>query len=366
MVLNIFPRGKKPETAPAKEAVATLPEPSPEVMESLDNGAENGDEPKKRPTRRGSRGGRGRTRATGADSLDDGIEEAPEAVADIEVAPAKAPRRASRAKAVVAAPESGAPADEPVVADDAAAAEAPVAAPRSRRGTPRQQTEIKAREESPTSPVAAPEPRGGRAASSSADGNLVRAIEQQSRQIEQLIEAVRRGGSGGGGISAAPPARVGVFVDAANVELASDRLRARFDWRKILDMLTRDRQLVRAIAYSPVHDDPGVSIETQRFVEPFLDKGYKVVTKPLKRFQDGTIKANVDIEMALDVMEMLDRLDVVCLISGDGDFQRLVEVVQSKGVRVEVVAVGNSTAGNLRKAADHYIDLQQHLRDIRA
>ena len=49
-------------------------------------------------------------------------------------------------------------------------------------------------------------------------------------------------------------------------------------------MLTRDRQLVRAIAYSPVHDDPGVSIETQRFVEPFLGKGYKVFTKPLKRF----------------------------------------------------------------------------------
>lgn len=370
MVLNIFPRGKKPETAPAKEAVAALPEPSPEVMESLDNSAENGDEPKKRPTRRGSRGGRGRARVPGADALDDGVEEAPEAVA--EAAPVKAPRRASRAKAVVEAPEADSSAADAPAEATASATEAPqeAAAPRSRRGTPRQQSESKAREESAPpaegrAPMAASEPRGGRASGGSADGNLVRAIEQQTRQIEQLIEAVRRGG-GGGAASAAPPARVGVFVDAANVELASDRLRARFDWRKILDMLTRDRQLVRAIAYSPVHDDPGVSIETQRFVEPFLDKGYKVVTKPLKRFQDGTIKANVDIEMALDVIEMLDRLDVVCLISGDGDFQRLVEVVQSKGVRVEVVAVGNSTAGNLRKAADHYIDLQQHLRDIRA
>ena len=366
MVLNIFPRGKKPEVAPAKETVAALPEPSPEVMESLDNGAENGDEPKKRPTRRGSRGGRGRTRATGADALDDGIEEIPEVALEAEAAPAKAPRRASRAKTVVAAPEAETPTDETPAAADVPTADPPVVAPRSRRGTPRQQAESKPREESASVEGRSSEPRGGRGTSGPTDGNLVRAIEQQSRQIEQLIEAVRRGGSGGGGIAAAPPARVGVFVDAANVELASDRLRARFDWRKILDMLTRDRQLVRAIAYSPVHDDPGVSIETQRFVEPFLDKGYKVVTKPLKRFQDGTIKANVDIEMALDVMEMLDRLDVVCLISGDGDFQRLVEVVQSKGVRVEVVAVGNSTAGNLRKAADHYIDLQQHLRDIRA
>ena len=109
-----------------------------------------------------------------------------------------------------------------------------------------------------------------------------------------------------------------------------------------------------------------VSIETQRFAEPFLGKGYKVVTKPLKRFADGTIKANVDIELALDIMEMLDRLDVVCLVSGDGDFQRLVEVVQGKGVRVEVVAVGSSTAANLRNAADHYIDLQSVLPKIRA
>lgn len=197
---------------------------------------------------------------------------------------------------------------------------------------------------------------------------ILKAIEQQSRQIDQLMrmqeEAARRGGNSGAAASA-PPARVGVFVDAANVELASDRLRARFDWKKILEMLTRDRQLVRAIAYSPVHDDPGVSIETQRFVEPFLGKGYKVVTKPLKRFADGSIKANVDIEMALDVIEMADRLDVVCLISGDGDFQRLVEVVQSKGVRVEVVAVGSSTASNLRNAADYYIDLQSRLKDVK-
>ena len=165
---------------------------------------------------------------------------------------------------------------------------------------------------------------------------------------------------------AAPPARVGIFVEVANVELAGDRLRARFDWGKILHLLTRDRQLVRAIAYSPVHDDPGVSIETQRFVEPFLERGYKVVTKPLKRFADGSIKANVDIELALDVIEMLNRLDVVVLMSGDGDFQRLVEVVQSKGVRVEVVAVGSSTASNLRHAADHFMDLQARLKDVRA
>ncbi len=95
------------------------------------------------------------------------------------------------------------------------------------------------------------------------------------------------------------------------------------------------------------------------------NEGFKIVTKPLKRFQDGSIKANVDIELALDVVAMTERLDVVCLVSGDGDFEKLVELVQGKGVRVEVVSFGSSTAGNLKQAADSFIDLQSRLRDVR-
>ncbi|MXY87818.1 MAG: NYN domain-containing protein [Dehalococcoidia bacterium] len=153
--------------------------------------------------------------------------------------------------------------------------------------------------------------------------------------------------------------RVGVFVDSANVELARDRTRGGrpIDWGLVLDRVTEGRRLVRAIAYSPVHDDPGVSRETQRFVEPFLGKGFKIVTKPLKRFADGSIKANVDIELALDVITMADRLDVAVLASGDGDFQHLVEVLQSRGIRVEVAGLGQSVAGNLKRAADQYIEL---------
>jgi len=197
--------------------------------------------------------------------------------------------------------------------------------------------------------------------------SVLRAIDIQNRQVEHLIqlqeEMAKRIGSGASVV--APPLRVGVFVDAANVELAIDRLRTRLDWGKVLKVLTDGRRLVRAMAYSPIHDDPTVSMETQRFVEPFLDKGYKIVTKPLKRFQDGTIKANVDIELALDIITMLDRLDVVCLVSGDGDFQRLVEVVQSRGVRVEVVGVGTSVAGNLRNSADAFIDLATRTRELK-
>ena len=260
----------------------------------------------------------------------------------------RAPRR-SRAKAA----ETAEPADG-VVAD-------PVAAPAARKPSSRKAATPAL--EDPEAAPAAPARKGKAAAGdhSAADfASLVRLVEAQGKQLEQLTrnqEAVLKRANGSSSGSSAPPARVGVFVDAANVELAIDRMRGRVDWGKVLNLLTENRTLVRATAYSPVHDDPNVSIETQRFAEPFLRKGYKVVTKPLKRFADGTIKANVDIEMACDIIEMLDRLDVVCLVSGDGDFQRLVEVIQGKGVRVEVVAVGTSTASSLRNAADQFTDL---------
>lgn len=348
MVLNIFPRRKEtPEESPAQRQ-PVQPEPSPEALA----------QPPRRTIRRVPRAAAPETEPTTTTT-------------DEAAAPAPRARRAPRAKPPVAAAE-----EAPVVADaiidavppvDGVAPEVPVGdrppGRRRRRGRG-------------GAGAGALAPEGGDAESGStatsggdsSNAGILKALDRQSRQIEQLIhlqqDIARRGGAPGAP-AGAPPARVGVFVDVANVELASDRLRARFDWKKILDILTKDRTLVRAIAYSPVHDDPGVSIETQRFVEPFLDKGYKIVTKPLKRFQDGSVKANVDIELALDVIEMLDRLDVVCLASGDGDFQRLVEVVQAKGVRVEVIAVGTSTAANLRHAADLYIDLQSRLQDVR-
>ncbi len=329
MVLNIFPRRERPQTAPAIEPEPTLPEPTPEAL----------DEPLKKTTRRGTRGGRGR-RKPGAEGLETSGAETAEEETTAPPAPAARPRRARGAAKPPVEPEVSSEEEQ------APAAPAPRRAAAARKPAP-----VAAAEAGPVDLAA-----------------LVRTIENQGRQIEQLIRATEdsgRRGSSGATASGAPPARVGVFVDAANVELAFDRLRARADWRKVLALLTDGRNLVRAIAYSPVHDDPGVSLETQRFAEPFLGKGYKVVTKPLKRFADGTIKANVDIEMALDIIEMLDRLDVVCLVSGDGDFQRLVEVVQAKGIRVEVAAVGTSTAANLRNAADSYIDLQGVLAKIR-
>ena len=159
--------------------------------------------------------------------------------------------------------------------------------------------------------------------------------------------------------------RLGIFVDVPNVMYAAERLRVKLDFAKVLEFLLRGRELVRASAYAPISDDPQARLETQKFVQPFVDTGYRVVTKPLKRFADGSMKANFDVELAIDILTMSERLDIVTLVSGDGDFRRLVELVQSKGVRVEVVAFGQSTAAELRAVADEYVDFNDHLTELR-
>ncbi len=172
--------------------------------------------------------------------------------------------------------------------------------------------------------------------------------------------------SGAGRASAlADRPRIGIFVDVPNIMYAAERERVALDYGKVLDFIIGNRELVRASAYAPISDDPDEELETQKFVQPFTDLGYRIVTKPLKRYSNGTIKANFDVELAIDVLTMSDRLDIVVLLSGDGDFRRLVEIVASKGVRVEVVAFGNSTAAELRAVADEYTDLNDHLKELR-
>ena len=165
---------------------------------------------------------------------------------------------------------------------------------------------------------------------------------------------------------ALPLPRVGIFVDVPNVMYAAERRGISIDFGRLLGFLSRSRELVRASAYAPISDDPGVPLAGQKFVQPFVDHGYRIVTKPLKRFADGSIKANFDVELAIDILTMSDRLDVVSLVSGDGDFRRLVELVASKGVRVEVVAFAESTSADLRAVADEYVDLGANLGEFQA
>jgi uncharacterized LabA/DUF88 family protein len=191
--------------------------------------------------------------------------------------------------------------------------------------------------------------------------SALKGLQGSLSAIENRLATIERTSEG-----ATDRPRAGIFVDVPNVMYAAERMRTSLDFGRLLEYLSRDRELVRASAYAPISDDPMARLETQRFVQPFSGIGYRIVTKPLKRYADGSIKANFDVELAMDVLTMADRLDIVSLVSGDGDFRRLVELVASKGVRVEVVAFGQSTAAELRAAADDYIDLSEHLAELRA
>ena len=160
--------------------------------------------------------------------------------------------------------------------------------------------------------------------------------------------------------------RVGIFVDVPNLIYASERRNINLDFGRVLEYFTRGRELVRASAYAPISDDPQAKLESQRFVHHFVGHPYRVITKPLKRFSDGSMKANFDIELAIDILTMSERLDVVVLMSGDGDFRRLVELVASRGVRVEIVAFAEAVSTELKTVADLYIDIGAHLEDFKA
>ncbi len=198
-------------------------------------------------------------------------------------------------------------------------------------------------------------------------------LEQQARQIDvltasvgALYQAIQGLGGGANGARANLP-RTGIFVDAPNVVYAADNARVTIDYGRMLKYLSRDRQLVHALSYSPIIDDvrEGIRYETQRFVAPFLRAGYKLITKPLKRFSDGSAKGNFDIELALDILTMAERLDIVVLVSGDSDFESVIEHIQSQGVRVEVVAFASNVSTELVNVADTFIDISQHLEHMR-
>ena len=165
--------------------------------------------------------------------------------------------------------------------------------------------------------------------------------------------------------------RVGLFIDGSNLYAAARALGFDIDYKKLLDMFSSRCRLIRAFYYTALMEDQEYSP-----IRPLVDwldyNGYTMVTKPTKEFTDAAgrrkIKGNMDIELAIDVMEMAQYLDHVVLFSGDGDFRRLVEAVQRKGVRVTVVSTVRSqppmVADELRRQADLFVELEELQKDI--
>ncbi len=162
-----------------------------------------------------------------------------------------------------------------------------------------------------------------------------------------------------------PQERIALFIDGSNLYAAAKALGFDIDYKRLLEEFAAQGRLVRAFYYTALIEDQEYSP-----IRPLVDwldyNGYTMVTKPTKEFTDSSgrrkIKGNMDIELAIDLMEMAEYLDHVVLFSGDGDFRRLVEAVQRKGLRVSVVSTIRSSppmvADELRRQADNFVELQ--------
>lgn len=153
--------------------------------------------------------------------------------------------------------------------------------------------------------------------------------------------------------------RVSIFFDMSNLYFAAKDMGIRIDYARLLDFLVGERRLQRAYAYLGVAPDDENS---HSFITWLSRNGFRVRTKMLRRYEDGTTKANLDMELAIDLLTQAPHIDVAIIVSGDGDFVSLVDAAQRLGLRVEVAATPRQTSTDLIDVADKFIDLEVSAR----
>jgi uncharacterized LabA/DUF88 family protein len=158
--------------------------------------------------------------------------------------------------------------------------------------------------------------------------------------------------------------RIALFIDGANLYSAAKGLNIDLDFKKLLDEFQKRGVLVRAYYYTAIVEDQDYSP-----IRPLVDwldyNGFTVVTKPAKEYTDANgrkrHRGDMDVDLAVDMMEMSAHADHMVLFSGDSDFRRLVEAVQRRGVRVTVVSSVKTSppmaSDELRRQADAFVDL---------
>ncbi|HXV26975.1 MAG TPA: NYN domain-containing protein [Candidatus Paceibacterota bacterium] len=152
--------------------------------------------------------------------------------------------------------------------------------------------------------------------------------------------------------------RVGVFADIQNMYHSAKNLyHARVNFAELLKTAVGDRQLVRALAYVV---KGGETEEEQSFFDALHKSGFELKMKDLQVFAGGAKKADWDVGLAVDAIGMSKQLDVVVLISGDGDFVPLVQYLQFLGLIVEVVSFGRSTSLKLKETTNNFMDLDEN------
>lgn len=154
--------------------------------------------------------------------------------------------------------------------------------------------------------------------------------------------------------------RVGVLVDIQNMYYTGKVLyKKKVNFKNILNEAVSGRKLIRAIAYG-VKTEEGLE---EKFFEALGVQGFEVKTKDLQIFAGGAKKADWDVGIAVDAIKMSKTLDVIVLVSGDGDYIPMIEYIQNTtGCRVEVIAFKKSTSSRLIETADDFIDLASNKR----
>jgi len=150
--------------------------------------------------------------------------------------------------------------------------------------------------------------------------------------------------------------RVAMFVDVQNMYYSAKyQYNGKLNFQKLIDQTVRDRQLIRAIAYLVQSEE----IDQTRFEETLKQMGYETKNKQLRTRPDGSAKGDWDMGIAIDAIAIGRKVDVVCLVSGDGDFVDLVEMLKGDGIRVEAFSFPSSTAQELQDAATQYYPMDE-------
>ena len=155
--------------------------------------------------------------------------------------------------------------------------------------------------------------------------------------------------------------RVAIFVDGSNLFYAALQLNIEIDYTKLLARLTGGSRLLRSFFYTGVDR---TNEKQQGFLLWMRRNGYRVIAKDLVQLPDGSKKANLDVEIAVDMMALVGSYDTAVLVSGDGDLAYAVDAVSYRGVRVEVVSLRSMTSDSLINVSDRYIDLENVKEEI--
>ncbi|MEO8973952.1 MAG: NYN domain-containing protein [Ktedonobacteraceae bacterium] len=207
-------------------------------------------------------------------------------------------------------------------------------------------------------------------ATSASVNQLANVVSQAIQtQTDRMVAELRRANQAPTNISVSMPPfpsneRVGVFVDVANLLYSARTLRMAVDFGKLLDFLRGNRRLIRAQAYCPTSPQPG---DEQMFLQAVKGLGYRITTKNYKTFSSGAKKADLDLDLCMDVVRLVDgkAVDCIVLVSGDSDFMPMLDYCSDHGVRVEVAAFDEAMSGTLRQSCDLFINLSM-LDEIRA